>query len=89
MPRYRLTAPHVIDGRVREVGEEVDIDCDPSLLMEPLDAAGKKALAAFKDKLSALHAVDANQGDTLRYRLWTAALLREIEERRTTHGQRS
>jgi hypothetical protein len=89
MPRYRLLTPHVIDGAIRDPGYEVELDCEPSLEMEPLDAAGKKALAAFKDKLAALHPVDANTGDTLRYRLWTAALVREVEERRTTHGQRS
>jgi hypothetical protein len=54
--------------------------------MEPLDDAGKKALKKFKDKLAAIHAVDPNQGDTLRYRLWTAALVREHEERRKQHG---
>lgn len=82
MPRYRLLAPHVIDGAVREAGYEVSLDCDPSLEMEPLDKAGKEALAAFKKRLAALPLVDANQGDTLRYRLWTRALLRELEERK-------
>jgi hypothetical protein len=89
MPRYRLLAPHVIDGAVREIGYEVELDYEPSLEMEPLDAAGKKALAAFKDKLAGLHPVDANQGDTLRYRLWTATLVREHDERSQSHGQRS
>jgi hypothetical protein len=83
MPRYRLLAPHVIDGAVREVGYEVALDCEPSLEMEPLDKDGKEALKKFRAKLAALHQVDANQGDTLRYRLWTAALMREVEERRT------
>lgn len=82
MPRYRLLAPHVIDGAVREAGWETELECEPSLEMEPLDAAGKAALTRFKEKLAALQPVDANQGDTLRYRLWTAALLREAAERR-------
>jgi hypothetical protein len=86
MPRYKLLTPHVIDGAVREAGYEADIDCEPSLSMEPLDADGKKAIKAFKAKLDALHPVDANTGDTLRYRLWTATLVREHEERRKQHG---
>jgi hypothetical protein len=86
MAKYRLLTPHVIDGAIRDPGYEVELDCEPSLEMEPLDDAGKKALKKFKDKLAAIHAVDPNQGDTLRYRLWTAALVREHEERRKQHG---
>jgi hypothetical protein len=89
MPRYRLLTPHVIDGAIRDPGYEVELHCEPSLEMEPLDAGGREALAKFREKLGALQPVDANQGDTLRYRLWTAALLREALQRKeaSNHGQ--
>jgi hypothetical protein len=42
MPRYRLLAAAVIDGAVREAGEEIEFDGTPGHHMEPLDAAAKR-----------------------------------------------
>ena len=51
MAKYRLLAPHVLHGAVREAGVEVGdgtefpYDGDPTPHMEGLDAAGKRKVA--------------------------------------------
>jgi hypothetical protein len=49
MAKYTLTAAAVIDGALRQAGEEVDFDGVPGDHMEPLDAAAKKAAGAKRE----------------------------------------
>jgi hypothetical protein len=78
MPRYRLLAPHVIDGAVREAGYETELDAEPSLQMEALDKDGEEALTRYRTRLDALELVEhPNAGLSSHIdRLWLAQLLR-------------
>jgi hypothetical protein len=44
MPKYRLLAAAVIDGAVREAGEEIEFEGTPGHHMEPLDKAAERAV---------------------------------------------
>jgi hypothetical protein len=77
MPKYRLLAPHIVDGALLGAGAEIDIDYDPSFEMEPLDAAGERALAAFRESRAELESDYPNMGWPIIDRLWQGWLVRE------------
>jgi hypothetical protein len=77
MPRYQLLSRHVIADQLREPGEVVEIDYEPSLEMQPLDKAATAALAAFKDKLAGLQPVHAPHGLT-HYQIRNSTMLEDL-----------
>jgi hypothetical protein len=64
VPRYRLLAKHIIADVLREPGEIVELTCEPSFDMAPLNDAAAEAIVRFRASRGALDPTQPNYGLT-------------------------